>query len=119
MQRPEIRIRPNTRIVGSELRGDALLVRLDAGDSIEVDHVLYATGYRVDLERVPCLRAGNLLAQLDRRDGAPVLDNSLQSSVPGLCITSLPATREFGSFFGFTVAVRGSARMVARAIAQR
>ena len=119
VQRPEIRIRPHTRIVGSEPRGDALVVRLDGGDSIAVDHVIYATGYRVDLGRVPFLAAGNLLPQLERRDGYPVLDGSLQSSVPGLFITSLPATRDFGLFFGFTVAVRASARMVVRAIVQR
>jgi cation diffusion facilitator CzcD-associated flavoprotein CzcO len=118
VRRPEIRIRPHTRIETSELRDDALVVRLDAGDSIAVDHVLYATGYKVDLERVPFLRAGNLLPRIERRDGSPVLDDFLQSSVPGLFITSLPATREFGSFFGFTVAVRGSARMVSRAIAR-
>ena len=116
VHRSEIRIRPHTRIEASELRDDGLLVRLDAGDTIAVDHVLYATGYKVDLERVPFLRAGNLLPRIDRRDGSPVLDDSLQSSVPGLFITSLPATRELGSFFGFTVAVRGSARMVSRTI---
>lgn len=118
VQRSEIRMRPHTRIEASELRDDGLAVRFDAGDTVVVDHVLYATGYRVDLERVPFLRAGNLLPRIDRRDGSPLLDDSLQSSVPGLFVTSLPATREFGSFFGFTVAVRGSARMVSRAIAR-
>jgi cation diffusion facilitator CzcD-associated flavoprotein CzcO len=116
--RPEIRIRPHTRIVASEPRGDALVVRLDSGDALEVDHVLFATGYKVDVQRVPFLAAGNLLERLERRDGYPVLDDSLQSSVSGLFVTSLPATRDLGTFFGFTVAVRASARMVARAIVE-
>jgi cation diffusion facilitator CzcD-associated flavoprotein CzcO len=119
IDRREIIIRPKTRIVGCERRADDLLVRLDAGDRFAVDHVLYATGYRVDLRRVGFLAAGNLLPRIERRDGFPLLDGSLQSTVPGLFLTSLPATRDFGLFFGFTVAVRASARMVGRAIRPR
>ena len=116
LDRREIILRPRTRIVGCERRGDDLLVRLDAGDRFAVDHVLYATGYRVDLRRVGFLGAGNLLPRIERRDGFPLLDGSLQSTLPGLFLTSLPATRDFGLFFGFTVAVRASARMIGRAI---
>lgn len=119
INRPEITVRPRTRIVGCERRADGLLVRLDAGDRLAVDHVLYATGYKVDLRRVDFLAAGNLLPRIERRDGYPLLDGSLQSTVPGLFLTSVPATRDFGLFFGFTVAVRASARMVGRAIGPR
>jgi hypothetical protein len=118
VHRPEIRIRPKTRIAGSERGDDDLVVLLDDGDRVAVDHVLFATGYKVDIERVPLLASGNLLPLMERRDGFPVLDPSLQSTVPGLYVTSLPATRDFGSFFGFTVAVRASARIVARAIVE-
>jgi cation diffusion facilitator CzcD-associated flavoprotein CzcO len=111
-----ISIRPLTRVVGTEPRDDALRVQLDTGDAIDVDHVLFATGYKVDMTRVPLLAAGNLLARMECRDGHPVLDDSLQTSVPGLFVTSLPATRDFGPFFGFTVAVRASARLVGRAL---
>ncbi len=116
LDRPEIDLLPKTTIVGSELRGGDLVVRLDSGEELAVDHVLYATGYRVDLGRVPFLEAGDLLPRIARRDGFPLLDLSLQSTQPGLFFTSLPATRDFGSFFGFTVAVRASARVVAQAI---
>lgn len=78
--------------------------------------MLYATGYKVDMRRVPLLETGNLLQRIECRDGFPVLDNSLQTTVPGLFVTSLPASRDFGLFFGFTVAVRASARIVGRAI---
>jgi cation diffusion facilitator CzcD-associated flavoprotein CzcO len=119
IDRREITVRPKTRIVGCERRADDLLVRLDAGDRFPVDHVLYATGYRVDLRRVGFLAAGNLLPRIKREDGFPLLDGTLQSTVPGLFLTSLPATGDFGLFFGFTVAVRASARMVGRALGPR
>jgi FAD-dependent urate hydroxylase len=111
-----ITIRPNTRVVGSEQAGGALRVRLDTGDTVEVDHILYATGYKVNLQRVPFLKAGNLIDRIECRDGIPVLDNSLQTTVAGLFITSLPAARDFGLFFAFTAAVRASARIVGRAL---
>ena len=111
-----ISIRPRSRVIGVEPRHDALRVRLDTGVDIDVDHVLYATGYQVDMDRVAPLKAGNLLERIACRDGFPVLDDSLQTTVPGLFVTSLPATRDFGLFLGFTVAVRASARIVGRAI---
>lgn len=116
VRNPAITIHSGTRVGGSQRRGGALLVRLDSGGTVEVDHVLFATGYKVDLRRVPLLAAGNLLTRIQCRDGYPVLDESLQTTVPGLFVTSLPATRDFGLFFGFTVAVRASARIVGRAL---
>ena len=119
VHRSGIAIRPSTRFAGCELRGDELIVRLETGERIPVDRVICATGYRVDLHRVPFLAAGDLLPAIEQRDGFPVLDTSLQTSVPGLFITSLPATRDFGPFFGFTVSVRASARIVGAALRHR
>jgi len=116
VHRKAISIRPRTRLVGAEERGTALRVRLDSGGPVDVDHVLCATGYKVNLERVPCLKAGNLRHRIACHDGYPVLDDGLQTSVPGLFMTSLAATRDFGGFFGFTVAVRASARIVGRSL---
>ena len=113
-----ITIHPETRVVGCERRGGALCIRLHTGDTIEVDHVLYATGYKVNLQRVDFLRLGSLIDRIECHDGFPVLDNLLQTTVPGLFVTSLPAARDFGLFFGFTAAVRASARIVGLAIQQ-
>ena len=60
---------------------------------------------------------GNLFPDLASEDGFPVLDDRLQTSVPGLFVTSLPATRAFGAFFAFTVSVKASAEIVGAAIA--
>jgi FAD-dependent urate hydroxylase len=42
----------------------------------------------------------------------------LQTSVPGLYMTSLPAARDFGLFFAFTSSVRTSAQIIGRALQQ-
>jgi thioredoxin reductase len=115
VHRDVITIHPRTRLIGCE-QSAGLRIQLDTGDTVDVDHVLYATGYKVDLRRVPLLERGNLLERIECVDEFPKLDNALQTSVPGLFVTSLPATRDFGLFFAFTAAVRASARLVARAI---
>lgn len=116
VRNPAITIHPGTRLSRSRRQSGALRVRLDSVETVEVDHVLFATGYKVDLARVSLLTAGNLFGRIESRDGFPILDDSLQTTVPGLFMTSLPATRDFGLFFGFTVAVRASARMVGGAL---
>ena len=79
-------------------------VALDDGKVLTVDQVVLATGYKVDLARVPFLASG-LRARLQVRDGFPVLDEHFETSIPGLYVTSLAATRDFGSFLAFTVSV--------------
>jgi len=111
-----ITTRPETRVADVAQGAGGLRVRFDAGGDAEIDHVIYATGYKVDLTRVPLLAAGTVLDRIARRDGFPVLDDALQTTVPGLFVTSLPATRDFGSFFAFTAAARASARIIGRAI---
>src|SRR5262249_49624534 len=93
-----------------------LRVTLSDGIRLEVDQIILATGYQVDVGKVPFLASGNLLPRLATREGFPVLDEHFQTSVPGLYATSLMAAQDFGSFFGFTVSARTSARVIAAAL---
>ncbi|MGB3305340.1 MAG: FAD-dependent oxidoreductase [Thermomicrobiales bacterium] len=111
-----IRIWPNTRLRACEDRGDHLVVTLDNGERLPVDHTILATGYKVRIERLPLLAAGNILPRLSTSNGFPVLGEQFQTSVPGLFITSMPATQDFGPFFAFTIAARASARVIGDAL---
>lgn len=112
-----VTIWPETRVVaaGETPEGD-LAVTLDNGEQLRVDEVILATGYKPDLARVPMLANGNLLPQIDQRDGLPLLDETMQASVPGLFMTSMLAIGSFGPFFAFTVAVRTSAKLIERGL---
>jgi hypothetical protein len=68
------------------------------------------------MARIPMLARGNLMANLALEDGFPVLDEHFESTVPGLFITSMPAGRDFGPFFGFTVSARTSAKLIGMAL---
>ncbi|MEJ2339828.1 MAG: NAD(P)-binding domain-containing protein [Gemmatimonadales bacterium] len=119
VERASISLWPNRQVVASHGSSDGrLVVSLDSGDALTVDHVVLATGYEVDVGRVPFLADGNLLHEMKTTDGNPVLDESLQSSLPGLYLTSMMATRDFGPFFAFTVAARAAARIAMGAIAR-
>ena len=119
LDRDSVTLWPHRRVVACSLSaGDRLEVRLDDGHTLTVDQVVLATGYKVNVKRVPFLAAGNVLEELETSEGHPVLDATLQSSVPGLYVTSMMATRDFGSFFAFTVSARCSARIIVDAIAR-
>jgi FAD-dependent urate hydroxylase len=118
--RSNVRLWPRTAVSAAEVvpRGE-VRVSLDSGDAFSVDRLILATGYKVDIARVPFLAVGNVLPQLAVRNGFPVLDEHFQTSVPGLYVTSIAATQDFGPFFGFTVAVRTSARLIGDHLAAR
>lgn len=119
VQRESICIWPNTRIASCVESGPTLEVTLNSVDGprvLEIDRIVLATGYKVDVGCVPILAQGNLLPRLQTDNGMPVLDEHLQSSIPGLFMTSMLAVRDFGPFLAFTVSVRASAKLVGRAI---
>jgi cation diffusion facilitator CzcD-associated flavoprotein CzcO len=118
VMKPNTRIHANSKLVHCVERPDGTLdIRLDNGEDFVVDDIILATGYKVDMSRVSFLSAGNLSEKVAVKNGFPVLDPHFQTSVNGLYFTSLPAAQDFGPFFGFTVSVRTSARIIGDAIA--
>jgi hypothetical protein len=111
-----VTLRPRTEIARTAIRTDgAVEVEFTPSGHTVVDDLILATGYKVDIARVPLLngRDGPII---ESRDGFPVLDDHFQSTVPRLFITSMAASGDFGPFFGFTVSARVSARHIGRAI---
>jgi thioredoxin reductase len=109
---------PGATVADCVESGDGTLrVRLDNGVSLEADHVILATGYHMEIGNLPFLSRERILAHLRVVDGYPVLDEHFQSSIPGLYFTGLPATRDFGPFFGFVAGCPVTAKLVVDRIA--
>ncbi|MFB7324395.1 FAD-dependent oxidoreductase [Streptomyces sp. NPDC056190] len=91
-------------IVRAEVTGGrpALTVRTLAGESreLEADHVIAATGYRVDIAAMGFL-GHELRTGLAVSRGAPRLGAGYVSSVPGLYFTGLPAAASYGPVMRF------------------
>ena len=111
-----VHVRPRTEVVECVEKNGELNVTLSNGEAVKCDQIVLATGYKVDITRLPILAAGNILDQLETRNGFPVLDEHFQTSIKRLFITSMPATQDFGPFFAFTIAVRVSAKLICKAI---
>jgi len=92
-------------------RGDSVALRLDDGSARTVDHVLMATGYRVDIARYPFL-PHEVVAKIRRVDGLPILDAGLQSSVAGLYFVGAPAMGSFGPLLRFVAGTEFAADRV-------
>ena len=112
-----VRIWANTA-VRSSLPGPngRLNVELDNDTSVTVDHVMLATGYVLDVKRVPYIANGNILADLRLNEGGPVLDEEFQTSIPGLYFTGLAAVRDFGPYFGFVVGSPSAGRVIGKSL---
>jgi cation diffusion facilitator CzcD-associated flavoprotein CzcO len=103
------------RIASIAREGDRVRLTLDDATSREVDHVLLATGYRVDVRRYPFL-SPSLLASLTYTDGYPILRDGLESSVPGLHFLGAPAASSFGPLLRFVSGTEFAARALTRSI---
>jgi len=117
VMKPNRSIHQKAGLVSCNVRTDgALDVKLDNGDAFVVDDVILATGYKVELERLPFLKNGNLFDKIEVKNGFPVLDPHFQTTAKGLYFTSMSAGQDFGPFFGFTVSVRASAKIIGNAL---
>lgn len=114
-----VQILPRTEVADCVERNGELVVTLSDGRTLTCDEIVLATGYKVEIGQIPFLANGNVLTDLETRNGFPVLDERFQTSVPRLFITSMPATQDFGPFFAFTVSVRVSAKLICDAVHAR
>ena len=80
------------------------------GDDLSVDQVVFASGYRADLARVPYL--AGVLDRIKVTDGFPVLDEAFGASLSRLYLPGFVATRDFGPFFGFVKGTSAAARLI-------
>jgi FAD-dependent urate hydroxylase len=95
-----------------------LRVELDGGEHRTVDHLLYGTGYQVDVSRYGFL-APDLVSAVRRVNGYPVLGPGLESSVPRLHFMGAPAAWSFGPIMRFVSGGWYASRAVTRAVTGR
>jgi FAD-dependent urate hydroxylase len=92
-----------------DVREDDLRLTLSDRTSVTVDLVVFASGYKADIARVPYL--GSVLERVAVIDGFPALSEGFETSLPGLFVTGFASTRDFGPFYGFTKGCPSSARI--------
>ena len=78
------------------------------------DHVLLATGYRIDVDKIAMLEP-KLRELIARHDGQPVLNGGFESSVPGLHFVGAAAVGSFGPLLRFIAGAGFAALRITRA----
>ena len=111
-----VRISTGVQIVSANAADDEVRLSLSDGRVLTVDHVMFATGYRVDMARYGFL-SDEILSELRVADGYPLLRRGMESSIPGLHVVGAPATRSFGPTMRFVSGSWYSGQAVAREIA--
>jgi hypothetical protein len=82
--------------------------------SKKFDHVMLATGYRVDVDKMAILEP-KLREKIARHDGLPILSGGFESNVPGLHFIGASAVASFGPLLRFICGAGFAARRVTRA----
>ncbi|MFI1484644.1 FAD-dependent oxidoreductase [Streptomyces sp. NPDC020747] len=119
----KVQVSEVSRIVrsGSVDGHPALAVRTLDGrvEELSADHVVSATGYRVDLAAMDFL-GHELRTELAVSRGTPKLGAGFRSSVPGLYFTGLPAAASYGPVMRFVCGTEfASPRLVRHLVGAR
>jgi FAD-dependent urate hydroxylase len=90
----------NCLVTAAEIMGDKVHLKLSNGTDRLVDHVIVATGYRMNTTRYNFL-SPSVQKNLKTARGYPVLRRGLESSIPGLHFVGKPAAWSFGPLLNF------------------
>jgi cation diffusion facilitator CzcD-associated flavoprotein CzcO len=114
----DVQVHTGRTIVAARRMGNQVGIELDTGLRV-YDHVLLATGYRVDIANVGIL-APDTLRVITARYGMPVLSAGFESSAPGLHFAGAHAVGSFGPLMQVVAGAGFAARNITRAVvAQR
>jgi cation diffusion facilitator CzcD-associated flavoprotein CzcO len=107
-------------ILSATEKTDRVVLALRLGDQrtqeLTADHVIAATGFRVDIARLGLIDAG-LRAAIRTVDGAPRLSRHFESSVRNLFFTGPAAANSFGPVLRFAAGAHFASRRLARHLA--
>jgi FAD-dependent urate hydroxylase len=109
----DVPVNQQRRILSAQRVGDRIVLTLDNAAK-RYDHVLLATGYRIDVKKMAMLDQ-RLRDNVALHNGLPVLSNGFETSVPGLHFVGASAVASFGPLLRFIAGAGFAARRVTRA----
>jgi FAD-dependent urate hydroxylase len=108
-----VRVRTGVSVTGATLAGTGLRLALSDGATEQVDLLVLATGYRIDVSRYQILDSF-LRSNIDTTpDGYPVLDASLQTSVSGLYMAGVVGEKALGPTLRFVTGTSNAGPRIA------
>jgi cation diffusion facilitator CzcD-associated flavoprotein CzcO len=111
------RLHESHRVVKLEQADGRVAVSISDGVRLMADHVVLATGYKVDVAKLPMVDE-SVRADLRTESGIPALSHWFESSVPGLYFVGFASLRAFGPLYRFVAGCGAAARRVGGAVAR-
>ena len=109
-----------TRLDQAKVQAGRVRLHLVASDGVErtleTDHVIAGTGYKVDLRRLAFL-SPELRARIRSVEQTPVLSSAFESSIPGLYFVGAASANSFGPLERFAFGAGFTARRLSRLLA--
>jgi hypothetical protein len=108
----DVPVNEGRRILEARQDGDRIALTLDNGIR-RFDHVLLATGYRIDVDKMTILEP-RLRTRIARHGSLPALSGAFESSVAGLHFAGASAVASFGPLLRFIAGAGFAARRITR-----
>jgi thioredoxin reductase len=89
-----------------------------SASTLSADHVLAATGYKVDIGKLPFVDTA-LAGRVRVAEGSPTLSSNFESSLPGLYFVGVAAAASLGPMMRFAYGAGYTARRLSRHLARR
>jgi pyruvate/2-oxoglutarate dehydrogenase complex dihydrolipoamide dehydrogenase (E3) component len=109
----QVRVTPFTQIQKMTPQGRGVCLELGDGTTREADYVFLGTGFKPDFQKLPFL-APALHADIQGKDGFPILNKWLESSVPNLHFAGALGGFTFGPICRFIAGSVFAARQIAQ-----
>jgi len=108
------------QLTGAEPHGSGVRLHLDGPErsSIEADHVIAGTGFRIDVAKLAFL-SEEILTGLVQRSKSPVVNRAGESSVPGLYFAGAHASVSLGPGQRFIAGTHHLSAQLSRSVARR
>jgi thioredoxin reductase len=104
---------------GAEIQDGRVSLQLRSASGahreILTEHIIAATGYKVDLARLAFLST-EIRSTIMTVEGTPVLSSTFESSVPGLYFVGISAANSFGPVMRFAFGAGFAARRITQAL---
>jgi hypothetical protein len=114
----DVKIAPGVCIKSAVPVSGRLRVASSDGAERLVDHLLFATGYSIDISKYSFL-SSQLLESINRAGGYPQLNSGFESSVTGLYFLGAPGAESFGPLLRFVSGTHFAVEALARNITAR
>lgn len=92
-----------------------LKLTLTGGKEITADRIVLATGYRLDVNKLPML-VPTILKEIRQYRGSPALNSYFESSIRGLYFAGFSSYMSFGPLFRFVAGTDATAKRITQAL---